>query len=156
KQIEGAQKKVEEQNFVMRKNVLKYDDVMNVQRQVIYAQRWQGLEGEDMSGEVREWIRETVAAIVGEYTQTQHPDGRDVDALVAAMGNLSGTEISAAELREEVGLEQEALIQEFTEDALDEYQAKDEELEALEEGLMRNLERFVILQVVDQRWREHL
>src|SRR5213078_2901187 len=59
-QIEGAQKKVEEQNFVMRKNVLKYDDVMNTQRMVIYEQRRRVLEGEDLSGDVQEWIREVV------------------------------------------------------------------------------------------------
>ena len=64
-QIENAQKKVEEQNFVARKNVLKYDDVMNTQRQVIYEQRGRVLDGDDLSEEVREWIRETVEAAVG-------------------------------------------------------------------------------------------
>src|SRR5207237_9617279 len=67
-QIENAQKKVEEQNFVMRKNVLKYDDVMNVQRQVIYEQRRKVLEGEDLSEQVREWIAEVVGRVVDEYT----------------------------------------------------------------------------------------
>src|SRR5881397_667052 len=84
-QIENAQKKVEEQNFVMRKNVLKYDDVMNVQRQVIYAQRRQVLEGEDMSSEVRDWTRETIAAVVDEYTQAESSDEWDIDGLVTAM-----------------------------------------------------------------------
>ena len=59
-QIENAQKKVEEQNFVARKNVLKYDDVMNTQRVVIYEQRRRVLDGEDLSDEVREWIREVI------------------------------------------------------------------------------------------------
>src|SRR4051794_15320171 len=156
KQIESAQKKVEEQNFVMRKNVLKYDDVMNVQRQVIYAQRRQVLEGEDMSEEVRAWTRETIEAIVDEYTQAESSDEWDIDGLVTAMEALYETEIAVEELRDEVGLDRNALVEEFVEDALDEYKAKDEELETLEPGLMRNLERYVILQVVDHRWREHL
>jgi preprotein translocase subunit SecA len=156
RQIEGAQKKVEEQNFVSRKNVLKYDDVMNVQRQVIYAQRRQVLEGEDMSEDVTTWIGETIEAIVNEYTQAEYAEEWDLDALVAAMSSLYRTEITVEEIREDVGLDRDALIEEFTEDALDEYKAKEEELEALDAGLLRNLERFVILQVVDQRWREHL
>src|SRR5207249_4863167 len=69
RQIENALKKVEEQNFVMRKNVLKYDDVMNMQRSVIYLQRRQVLEGEDMSQQVRMWIDEVVASTVAEFTQ---------------------------------------------------------------------------------------
>ncbi|MDQ1714034.1 MAG: preprotein translocase subunit SecA, partial [Frankiaceae bacterium] len=156
RQIESAQKKVEEQNFVARKNVLKYDDVMNVQRQVIYAQRRQVLEGEDMSGDVHNWIREVVAAVVDEYTQGDQGEEWDLDGLVAAMEQLYRTEITVAELREEVGVDRDALVEEFAEDALDEYKAKEEELEGLDPGLMRNLERYVILQVVDQRWREHL
>jgi preprotein translocase subunit SecA len=154
RQIESAQKKVEEQNFVARKNVLKYDDVMNVQRQVIYAQRRQVLEGEDMSDEVHSWIGEVVAAVVDEYAVGD--DNWDLEGLVAAMEQLYQTEITVEELREEVGLDRDALVDEFTEDALDEYKAKEEELEGLDPGLMRNLERYVILQVVDQRWREHL
>jgi preprotein translocase subunit SecA len=156
RQIEGAQKKVEEQNFVSRKNVLKYDDVMNVQRQVIYAQRRQVLEGEDMSDEVKKWIGEAVAAVVDEYTQGEYAEEWDLDGLVAAMSNLYQTEITVEELRDDVGLDRDALVDEFSEDALDEYTAKEEELEQIDAGLLRNLERFVILQVVDQRWREHL
>src|SRR5207249_3620727 len=71
RQIEGAQKKVEEQNFVMRKNVLKYDDVMNKQRTVVYAQRRQVLEGEDLSEDVREWIEEAINRIVAEHTASE-------------------------------------------------------------------------------------
>src|SRR3954471_15505289 len=156
KQIESAQKKVEEQNFVARKNVLKYDDVMNVQRQEIYKQRRQVLEGADLSEQMRAWIAETVSAGVAEYTPGDDVEEWDLDGLVAAMAQLYQTEITVAELRGELGREREPLVEEFVEDALDEYKAKEEELEALDEGLMRNLERFVVLQVVDQRWREHL
>src|ERR687887_556927 len=81
-QIENAQKKVEEQNFVARKNVLKYDDVMNVQRQVIYKQRRQVLEGEDLSEQVREWIQEVVARVVEEYTAAEFVEEWDLEGLV--------------------------------------------------------------------------
>src|SRR5215204_2774370 len=103
-QIEGAQKKVEEQNFVSRKNVLKYDDVMNVQRQVIYAQRRRVLDGEDLSDEVRMWIDEVVENIVDVHTEAEYSEEWDLDALVRAMVALYGSEITAEELREEVGL----------------------------------------------------
>ena len=158
RQIENAQKKVEEQNFVMRKNVLKYDDVLNKQRTVIYAQRRQVLEGEDLLEEVQAWIREVVERVVDQYTSAEDQD-IDLDALVQAMKDLYATEITVDELREEVGVDREALIDEFAEDALDEYKAKEESFgEHPDTGqpLMRELERFVILQVVDTRWREHL
>src|SRR5438132_1685654 len=78
-QIEGAQKKVEEQNFVARKNVLKYDDVMNVQRQKIYEQRWQVLTGEDMSEQVRQWIDEVIERTVAEFTQEEYSEEWDLE-----------------------------------------------------------------------------
>src|SRR5204862_7445527 len=72
RQIENAQKKVEEQNFVARKNVLKYDDVLNTQRRVIYEQRRQVLEGQDMSGEVKGWIDEVIARMVVQFTEEEY------------------------------------------------------------------------------------
>ena len=152
-QIEGAQKKVEEQNFVMRKNVLKYDEVMSMQRNVIYKQRRSVLEGEDLSEEVGSWIEEVVERVVAQYTEEQYGEEWDLDALAEAMRSLYGSEITTAELREEVELTREALTEEFLDDAKAEYAAKEEELGP---ELMRELERFVILQVVDIRWREHL
>src|SRR4051794_34745083 len=154
RQIEGAQKKVEEQNFVMRKNVLKYDDVMNRHRGRIYEQRRQVLEGEDMSDQVRSWIDEIVEATVHQFTQEQFSEEWDLEALTNAMAQLYKTEITAQELREDLAdMTREALIEEFQADARDEYGAKEEEFGA---ELMRELERFVILQVVDVRWRGHL
>src|SRR5215211_6332371 len=85
KQIESAQKKVEEQNFVMRKNVLKYDDVMNTQRQVIYEQRRRVLEGDDLSDDVRAWIDEVVETTVRQHTETDFAEDWDRDGLVAEM-----------------------------------------------------------------------
>src|ERR1700755_1079706 len=87
RQIENAQKKVEEQNFVMRKNVLKYDDVLNKQRTVIYAQRRQVLECCDRLEEVQAWIREGVERVADQYTSAEDQD-IDLDALVQAMRDL--------------------------------------------------------------------
>ncbi|MBA2475463.1 MAG: preprotein translocase subunit SecA, partial [Actinobacteria bacterium] len=155
-QIEGAQKKVEEQNFVSRKNVLKYDDVLNLQRRVIYEQRRRVLEGEDLSEDVHGWIGEVIERTVASYTENDFPEEWDLDELVLAMQALYGSEITVEELREEVELSRESLGEEFLEDALEEYRAKEAEFEGMEPGLMRYLERNVILQVVDLRWREHL
>jgi preprotein translocase subunit SecA len=153
-QIEGAQKKVEEQNFVARKNVLKYDDVMNRQRVVIYEQRRAVLEGEDMKEQVVEWIDEVVERTVNDFTAEEYAEEWDLEGLVKQMALLYETEITVDELREELKeISRESLIEEFQIDARDEYNAKEEELTP---ELMRELERFVILQVVDQRWREHL
>jgi len=156
-QIEGAQKKVEEQNFVMRKNVLKYDDVMNTQRVVIYEQRRRVLEGDDLSDDVQEWIREVIERTVDQFLGAFEGE-LDLDALVQAMHNLYGSDITADELREEVSLEREALVDEFVEDAVDEYKAREKRfgLDEQEKPIMRELERFIILQIVDTRWREHL
>jgi preprotein translocase subunit SecA len=153
-QIEGAQKKVEEQNFVARKNVLKYDDVMNTQRKVIYEQRRAVLEGQDMSEDVREWIDEVVAATIDQFTREEYAEEWDLEALVKQMATLYETEVTVDELREDLGeISRDSLVEEFQDDARDAYTAKEEELTP---DLMRELERFVILQVVDQRWREHL
>jgi preprotein translocase subunit SecA len=150
KQIEGAQKKVEEQNFVMRKNVLKYDDVMNTQRQVIYEQRRRVLEGDDLSEDVGEWIREVIESVVAEHTMAEYQEEWDLPELITAMDALYGTGVTLEEIE---SLDREAIVDEFVEDALDEY--KDRE-ESWGEDVARQVERYVILQVVDARWREHL
>jgi preprotein translocase subunit SecA len=154
KQIENAQKKVEEQNFVARKNVLKYDDVMNAQRMVIYEQRRRVLEGEDLSEEVREWIREVVEAGVRNATDAEYPEDWDLDMLVTSMQSLYGTDITVGELREEIDVtNREELVEEFVDDALETYEEREQALGA---ELAREVERYIILQTVDQRWREHL
>jgi preprotein translocase subunit SecA len=154
RQIEGAQKKVEEQNFVMRKNVLKYDDVLNRHRGRIYEQRRQVLEGQDLSEQIKLWIDEVVEDTVYQYTQDEYVEEWDLVALTNAMAALYQTEITPDELREDLReISREALSEEFKADARDEYEAKEEEFGA---ELMRELERFVVLQVVDVRWREHL
>ena len=154
RQIENAQKKVEEQNFVSRKNVLKYDDVMNTQRMVIYEQRRGVLEGDDLSDEIRGWIEDVVAANVTQFTDAEMPEEWDIDGLVTQMRALYGTDITVAELREEVDVaSQAALVEEFVADALDAYAEREE---SFGPELTREIERYVILQIVDTRWREHL
>ena len=154
KQIENAQKKVEEQNFVARKNVLKYDDVMNTQRMVIYEQRRRVLEGEDLSEDVREWIREIVEAGVAQATDSEFAEDWDLDGLVTSMQSLYGTDMTVEELREELDVtSRDELVEEFVDDALETY---DEREAALGEELAREVERYIILQTVDGRWREHL
>jgi len=159
RQIEGAQKKVEEQNFVARKNVLKYDDVMNTQRLVIYEQRRRVLEGDDLSDEIREWIREVVAVNVANFTESEYVEEWDLEGLVTQMQALYGTDMTVDELREEVEISREALSEEFAEDALDTYGERETLFGVhpdTDQPLMREVERFVVLQVVDTRWREHL
>jgi preprotein translocase subunit SecA len=154
KQIENAQKKVEEQNFVMRKNVLKYDDVMNKQRTVIYEQRRAVLEGQDLSDEVGQWIEEVVGGTVDQFA-TEEGEGWDLDQLCEAMHTLYGSDVTADELREDFSgsFDRQALVDDFSEDAQEAYAEKERQLGS---ELLRELERYVILQVVDTRWREHL
>ena len=154
KQIENAQKKVEEQNFVMRKNVLKYDDVLNVQRQVIYEQRRRVLEGDDLSGDVKGWIDDVVEGLVAEYTAEDFVEEWDIAELVKATNDLFGTDITEEEIREDIAeLTREALVDDFAETAQEEYEDR---TKAWGDEVARQVERYVILQVVDQRWREHL
>jgi preprotein translocase subunit SecA len=155
RQIEGAQKKVEEQNFVMRKNVLKYDDVLNRHRGRIYEQRRQVLDGDDMSEQVKLWIDDLIEDTVNMFAEGAYSEEWDIEALTNAVAAIYPTEITAQELREDLGADvtREALVEEFQTDARDEYEAKEEQFGS---ELMRELERFVILQVVDVRWREHL
>jgi preprotein translocase subunit SecA len=154
RQIENAQRKVEEQNFVARKNVLKYDDVMNVQRQVIYEQRNRVLHGEDLGEDIREqWLPDVLSDVVSDYTASESTDDWELGDLVGAMDALYGTGVTAAEL---TGLDRDAILQEFVDDALDAYAEREKEIDQIQEGLMRDLERFIVLQTVDVRWREHL
>jgi preprotein translocase subunit SecA len=164
RQIEGAQKKVEEQNFVARKNVLKYDDVMNTQRLVIYEQRRRVLEGDDLSEDIEDWIREVVTVNVANFSEAEYAEEWDLEGLVNQMNGLYASSEEDAytidELRENVDVTaRDELVDEFVEDALDTYREKAErfgENPDTNAPLMREIERFVVLQVVDTRWREHL
>jgi preprotein translocase subunit SecA len=151
-QIENAQKKVEEQNFVSRKNVLKYDDVMNVQRMVIYEQRRRVLEGDDLSEEIQQWIDEVIERTVHEHTASEYAEEWDLESLFKEMEAIYETEVRPDEI--DLGsMSREELIEDFADDAHAAYEAKEEQFGP---ELMREIERFLILQVVDLRWREHL
>ena len=126
KQIENAQKKVEEQNFVARKNVLKYDDVMNTQREVIYAQRRQVLEGADLSDEITSWIDDVIERLVELHTEGEFAEEWDLDGLVQAFNTLTDADVTVDELREDLqDMSREALVQDFLEEARKLYEEKE-------------------------------
>ena len=152
KQIENAQRKVEEQNFLIRKRVLEYDDVMNQQREVVYKYRDEVLEGRDMSPVVREQIAEVIGRAVDEYTVGDYIEEWDLDELWAQLDQMYQVDFEVDELDRE-GLDREALKRMLVEDALKLYDEREEEFGS---ELMRWLERALILQLIDQRWREHL
>ncbi|MGH1563395.1 preprotein translocase subunit SecA [Mumia sp. DW29H23] len=154
--IASAQSQVEGQNFETRKNILKYDDVMNRQREVIYAERRKVLEGEDLSEWVREMIDDTVTGYVNGATQG-FPDEWDLDALWTALKTLYPVSVTVDELEGEhggrSGLTREILVEKITADASAAYEIREAELGA---EVTRELERRVVLSVVDRKWREHL
>jgi preprotein translocase subunit SecA len=152
-QIENAQKKVEEQNFVSRKNVLKYDDVMNVQRMVIYEQRSRVLEGEDLSEDIRDWVDELVERTVVQHTSSEYQEDWDLNSLFAELQAIYDPDLDPSEFEIGATTTQDELVAEFQDDAREVYEDKEKELGS---ELMREIERFLILQVVDTRWREHL
>jgi preprotein translocase subunit SecA len=154
KQIENAQKKVEEQNFVSRKNVLKYDDVLNTQREVIYAQRRQVLEGTDLSDEIRGWVDDVIERLVAIHTESEHVEEWDLDSLVQAFNALTDADFTVEELREDLSeISREALSEDFREEAHELYGEKEAQWG---DEVAREVERYIVLEVVDTRWREHL
>ena len=154
KQVENAQKKVEEQNFVSRKNVLKYDDVLNTQREVIYAQRRQVLEGADLSEEIQSWVDELIEQLVTLHTESEYADDWDLDSLVQAFNALTDADVTVEELREDMDeITREALIEDFRDEARELYAEKEK---LWGDEVAREVERYIVLEVVDTRWREHL
>ncbi|WP_239345957.1 preprotein translocase subunit SecA [Frankia sp. CiP3] len=156
--IRSAQTQVEGQNFEIRKNVLKYDEVMNKQRTVIYEERRKVLEGADLHEQVRHFIDDTVDGYARGATVDGYPEEWDLDTLWSGLGELYqvGVEIPAPDERD--GLTTETLIEELQVDAHNAYDRREEELGAGPDGepLMRELERRVVLAVLDRKWREHL
>ena len=159
KTVEGAQKKVEEQNFNIRKRVLDYDDVLNKQREVIYSERRRVLEGEDLGEQARDWIAETLVEVVDQFADEDTlPADWDMPALFTALHAYYPMGISLAELQPDLDhpddpLTREELLDRLEDDIMDAYAKREEELGA---ELVRDLERWVLLQLIDQHWREHL
>src|SRR5699024_10898222 len=161
--IKGAQAQVENQNFEMRKNVLKYDEVMNEQRKVIYSERREILESSDISHYIKNMVDETVSAYVTAATANGYVEDWDLDKLWNAVEALYGPTFTWQSLVDgsEYGapgeLSAEDLRTALLEDARAEYAKLEEAVAALGgEAQMRNIERMVLMPVIDQKWREHL
>ena len=152
KQIEKAQKKVEEQNFLIRKRVLEYDDVMNEQRRIVYEYRDGVLEGKDMGDTARAQIHDVVGRLVDEFTPGDYVEEWDLPGLFTGLGDICPVRASAEQVTEE-SWSGEELRQRLGDDAIALYDQREEELGA---ELMRALERYLLLQIIDQKWREHL
>jgi preprotein translocase subunit SecA len=152
KTVEGAQKKVEEQNFLIRKRVLEYDDVMNEQRRVVYRYRREILEGRDMSDIARDELEGVIERLADEYTPGDDLEDWDMPGLEQQLRQIWPVGIEVGSRSPET-IEREGLKDELDEDAMSAY---DEREQKLGEELMRYLERSILLQVIDNRWREHL
>jgi preprotein translocase subunit SecA len=154
--IASAQGQVESQNFETRKDILKYDDVMSRQREVIYGERRRVLEGADLHEQIRGMIDDTLDGYVVGATEG-FPEEWDLAKLWTALKTLYPVSVTEAELEDEVGgvesLTREFLMDELKADAQRAYDAREE---ALGEEVMRELERRVMLSVLDRKWREHL
>ncbi len=125
--IETAQKNVEEQNFEIRKNVLKYDEVMNTQRKVIYGERRKILEGRDLKEEALEYVSQVIEQTVGQFVSKEvYPEEWDLEGLVTAMSSVYPTQLRKAEM-EEIDSAEEAL-ELALEDAFEAYERKEQEL----------------------------
>ncbi|MEM8905759.1 MAG: preprotein translocase subunit SecA, partial [Actinomycetota bacterium] len=151
KAIERAQTTVEQRNAEIRKNVLKYDQVMNEQRKVIYARRDQILEGESLRDESLEYLDEAVAGAIDTHCPAEYAEEWDVDGLVTEVGTYWPTELGPDDIRAADDLP--TLEQRLSEDGRGFYERREAELTP---DVMRLVEREVMLRVIDQRWREHL
>ena len=155
--IKSAQTQVESLNFEMRKNVLKYDDVMNKQREVVYSERREVLEGADIKDLVRKFLDETVTAYVDAATATGVAEQWDLETLWVALKGLFPISFTAEELLNEIGgasaLDSEFLLDRILRDANLAYEKRESDLSST---VMRELERKILLSVLDRKWREHL
>ena len=165
--IAWAQRQVESRNYEIRKNVLKYDDVMTEQREKVYSERRRVLDGEDLEPQIEAFRAQAVTSIVEAGTAEGRPDEWDLDALWGELGSLYPVGLTQDEIVEALGgkdaLTSERLIEELSEDIAVAYEDAEARIEAnalahvqLGEEPMRTLERRILLAVVDKRWREHL
>jgi preprotein translocase subunit SecA len=150
--VENAQKKVEQQNFLIRKRVLEYDDVMNEQRRVVYKYRREILEGRDMSEVAEQEISEVVARMVEQYTESEVFEDWDLGGLQTQANQLWPNSVDLRQVDTSSG-DREEIARLLTEDARAAYEKREGELG---DELMRYLERQILLQIIDNRWKEHL
>jgi preprotein translocase subunit SecA len=151
KAIERAQNTVEQRNAEIRKNVLKYDEVMNEQRKVIYRRRNQILEGADLRDEAFEALAEAVDGVIGTYCVSDFTEEWDLDGLVTDIGTYWPTEVTVAQLADATTTDE--LYDRLMAEATAYYERREETLGA---DVMRQVERQVMLRIIDQKWREHL
>ena len=155
--IRSAQTQVESQNFEMRKNVLKYDDVMNRQREVVYGERREVLEGADINEQVSEFIDDTISAYVNSATGEGFPEDWDLDTLWTALKSLYPISFTVTDVENEIGgragIDNEYLLTKIIDDSRVQYTNRES---TLTPEVMRELERKVLLSVLDRKWREHL
>ncbi|MFD3500053.1 preprotein translocase subunit SecA [Streptomyces sp. NPDC058676] len=155
--IASAQSQVEQQNFETRKNVLKYDEVLNRQREVIYGERRRVLEGEDLHEQVQHFMDDTIDAYVTAETAEGFPEDWDLDRLWGAFKQLYPVKVTVEELEDaagdRAGLTAEFIGESIKDDIHDQYAAREAQLGS---EIMRELERRVVLSVLDRKWREHL
>ena len=155
--IQSAQTQVEARNFEIRKNVLKYDDVLNRQREVIYAERRRVLEGEDLHEQIRHFISDVVEGYVTSATANGFAEDWDLDQLWTALKTLYPVSISVEEVEDAAGgrsnVSAEMLREELLSDAHHAYDAREAAFGA---EVLREVERRVVLSVLDRKWREHL
>ncbi|MFD9895342.1 preprotein translocase subunit SecA [Amycolatopsis sp. NPDC059027] len=158
KAIKSAQTQVEQLNHETRKNVLKYDEVMNEQRKVIYAERRRVLEGEDLREQIEHMLIDVVNAYVDGATESGYAEDWDHEKLWTALKTLYPVSLDWDDLMEDGDLDSEGLRAALVEDAHRAYDRREAEIDELvgEEGAMRRLERQVMLTVLDRKWREHL
>ena len=146
--VENAQKKVEGRNFSIRKNVLQYDDVMNTQREIIYKQRRQVLDGEDIKASISNMINSLADEIVGSYVTES---GVNKEALLQEVSTVYG--INKLDSLEDSRLNIDKISSELKEKAHSIYEEKESEFG---EDTLRELERVVMLKIVDERWMDHI
>ncbi len=158
KAIQSAQTQMEQQNFEIRKNVLKYDEVLNKQRTVIYAERRKILEGANLSDQIRGMVADVVRGYVEGATASGYAEEWDLEQLWSALKTLYPVSLTIDEAIDQAGghksdLTRAYLVEELTADAESAYDAREEELGS---DVMREFERRVLLSVLDRKWREHL
>ncbi len=153
--VRSAQAQIEGRNHEIRKNILKYDDVMNDQRSVIFRERRRILDGTDMRDQVVGFVNDVVTSYVRAATDAGAVDDWDLESLWKDLRTIYPVSLTIEEIEEEAGgkLDQQFLIRELTADARVQYEAVEERIGA---DLMRQVERQVLLQVLDSKWREHL
>ncbi|HEX5586564.1 MAG TPA: SEC-C metal-binding domain-containing protein, partial [Acidimicrobiia bacterium] len=151
KAIERAQNTVEARNFEIRKDVLKYDEVMNEQRKVIYRRRQQILDGDDLRDDTFDAITATVERAVLTFCPSEYPEEWDTEELHRQVATIFPTDITREQL--DAATHRDTLVELLTDDATSRYEAKEESVGA---DNLREIERRVMLSMIDQHWREHL